>query len=144
LNPGADRSSVISKAVSLLVIGICFLASGCKDSAIIWSAESRSPDGYLVASANTEQFGGPGTAYVGTSVFLKQVNSLQPPTGILVLSNDTAYPLGITNVEMNWLTTSHLELTYKGGAKIDFQAVKCFGIDISVRAISSEATRTSQ
>ena len=63
---------------------------------------------------------------------------------ILELSNESAYPSGITNVGMSWLTASHLELTYKGHASLNFQVVKCAGIDISVRNLSSLTTNTSQ
>ncbi len=44
-------------------------------------------------------------------------------------------------VGMNWLTPTHLELTYKGQRTIDFQAVKCAGVDVSVRDLSSEAIK---
>jgi hypothetical protein len=117
-----------------MVIGLCALVFGCRDSAIIWSAESRSPDGHWLASARTEQFGGAGTASVETSVYLKQ-NS-QPPVEILEFSNDSAFPSGVTNVDMNWVNPTHLEVTYKGHPTIDFQAVKCSGVDISLRDLS--------
>jgi hypothetical protein len=124
------------------MIGACVLASGCRASAIIWSAESRSPDGRWLVSASTEQFGGPGTAYVGTTVYLKQDS--HPRVEILGLSNESAYPAGVTSVGMTWLTPSHLELTYQGHASLDFQVVKCAGIDISVRDLSSEKANSSR
>jgi hypothetical protein len=44
------------------------------------------------------------------------------------------------------LTPKHLELTYKGRRMLDFQAVKCHGVDISVRDLSDgtslEGSRT--
>jgi len=97
-----------------------------------------------VATARTEQFGGPGTAYVGTQVYLKAVNGSQPSVEILGLSNESAYPSGVTNVGMNWTSTSHVELTYKGHATVDFQVVKCSGVDISVRDLSSETIKSAQ
>lgn len=39
---------------------------------------------------------------------------------------------------MNWMTSTHLELTYNGPRTIDFEAVRCHGVDISVRDLSSE------
>jgi hypothetical protein len=135
----APRSA---KHLLLIIVGVCVLEFGCRDSVVIWSAESRSPDGRLLVSASTEQFGGPGTAAVETAVYLKQDS--RPPMEILGLSNEGAYPSGITNVGMNWLTPSHLELTYKGHATLDFQAVKCDGIDISVRDVSTAITDTPQ
>jgi hypothetical protein len=126
----------------LLIVGVCALGFGCRDSAVIWSAESRSPDGHWLASASTEQFGGPGAAAVETTVNLKQDS--RSPVEILELSNEDAYPTGITNVGMNWLDSSHLELTYKGHASVNLQVVKCAGVDISVRDLSSPSTNTSR
>lgn len=114
---------------------------GCRDSAVILSAESPSPDGRYLARAKTEQFGGPGTAYVRTTVYLKQ--GRRPAVEILGLSNESAYPAGITRVGMNWLSPFRLELTYKGQATLDFEAVRCAGVDISVRGVPSLTTITS-
>jgi hypothetical protein len=132
------KSALIRKAVSLATIGVCVLVFGCKDSAIIWSAESRSPDGHWLVSASTEQFSGPGTAYVGTTVYLQQDSN--PRVEILGLANDSAYPAGVTSVGMTWLTPSHLELTYEGHASLNFQLAKYAGIDISVRDLSKAKT----
>jgi len=112
------------------ILAICAFVSGCKDSAIIWSAESQSPDKHYVASARTEQYGGLGTAAVITTVYLSQ--SGHSPVEIFSLSNESAYPLGITAVNMTWITPSHLSITYKGHATINFQAVKCAGVEITV------------
>jgi hypothetical protein len=40
------------------------------------------------------------------------------------------------NVGMKWLTPTRLELTYKGRRPIDFQAVKCDGVEITVRDVA--------
>jgi hypothetical protein len=45
---------------------------------------------------------------------------------------------------MNWLTPTHLELTYKGRRTLDFEAVKCHGVDISVRELSGDAINSSR
>ena len=135
--------SAIRKPISLLIFAICALAFGCKDDGTtIWSADTPSPDRNWVASAGTKQWSGPGTAYVGTSVYLKRRDDSMPPVEILEFANDSAYPTGITNVEMTWLTPSHLEVAYRGHATLNFQAVKCAGIDISVRDLSTEAIDT--
>jgi hypothetical protein len=118
------------KLIFSSVLAVCALASGCSDSAIVWSGESQSPDKHFVAKARTEQYSGPGTAGVFTTVYLKQ--GAQSPVMILSLSNESAYPAGITAVNMNWITPSHLSVTYKGHATIDFQAIKCAGVEISV------------
>ncbi len=119
------------KLIIFFILAVCTFVSGCKDSAIIWSAESQSPDKHFVASARTEQYGGLGTAAVFTAVYLKK-SGQQEAKGILLLSNESAYPLGITAVNMTWITPSHLSITYKGHATINFQAIKCAGVEISV------------
>ena len=54
------------------------------------------------------------------------------------------------NLNMKWLTPTHLEVTYGASAKpgdhvnLDFQVVKCGGIDISVREVSSETINLSR
>jgi hypothetical protein len=40
---------------------------------------------------------------------------------------------------MNWLTPTHLELTFKGNQTVVFQSIKWFGIDISVHDLSKAA-----
>ena len=47
-------------------------------------------------------------------------------------------------VEMKWITPTHLDLAYKGQWTLDFQGVKCAGIDISVRDVSGGTINTSQ
>ncbi len=45
----------------------------------------------------------------------------------------------MTDVDMKWLTPSHLELAYKGRPSVTFQAIKCGGIDITTRDDSASA-----
>src|SRR6202167_4191326 len=59
----------LRRVIPLLLAAVFVLVSGCRDSAIIWSAKSPSPDGGWVAIATTEQFGGPGTTWPKPSVF---------------------------------------------------------------------------
>jgi hypothetical protein len=68
----AIRTAIWSTAVLL-----CSLVSGCKDAATIWSTESNSPDGRWVAAAHTDQYGGPGTAGILSTVTLRQVKGRQ-------------------------------------------------------------------
>ena len=121
----AYRKLIISS-----ILTVCAFVSGCKNCAIIWSGESQSPDKHFVASAHTVQCGGLGTAYVSTAVYLKQRG--QSPVEILGISYESAYPLGITAVNMTWITPSHLSITYKGQATIYFQVVKCAGVEITI------------
>jgi hypothetical protein len=131
----AIRMAIWSTAVLL-----CSLVSGCKDAATIWSAESNSPDGRWIASAHTDQYGGPGTAGILSTVTLRQVKGRQDKIEVLQLSQDAT---GV-DLKLNWLTPTHLEITYKQPASVDFQAIKCGGIDISVRDTSAGAVSSLQ
>ncbi len=54
------------------------------------------------------------------------------------------------NLEMKWLTPTHLEVAYGPSTKpgdqvsLDFQVVKIEGIDVSVRNISDQKVKASQ
>jgi hypothetical protein len=140
--PTKGNRCTFRSATLLLLVGVCVLVSGCKGgSEKIWSAESKSSDGLWLASASTIAQSGFGTGYIGTRVYLKPTNSSQPPLEIAEFSYEYEVPPGITSVEMKWLTPTHLEVSYKGHATVAFQAVKCAGIDISVRDVSNEAAK---
>jgi hypothetical protein len=139
---GISIFDVMCKIILLFVVVTCVLASGCK-APITWSAESRSSDGKMIATAKTVDDSGPGTDFIQTTVYLNWVTNKNPPIMILAFSDGPAGPDGM-KVGMNWLTPKHLELTYKGQRMLDFQAIKCDGIDISVRDISGEAAKPTQ
>jgi hypothetical protein len=127
----------MKQAMVLVTICSCALLSACGDSATIWSAQAESPNGHLIATAQTIQNGGPGTASVDTAVYLKQPKSSQPPLLIVGFTNESAYPSGITAVQLHWQSNSQLDITYKSGATIDFQAIKALGADIAVHEVDS-------
>jgi hypothetical protein len=143
---GSDTSgrSMFFRVMSLTFLGLCILGGGCQDVATTWSAEARSPDGHWLATARTQQWGGPGTAYDATTVYLKQVKASQAPTRVLVFSHQYATMI----LKMEWVTPTHLDVTYGASARpgdhvsLDFQVAKISGIDISVRDLSSEAGTT--
>ena len=128
----------------LFIILVCLAVVACQDKATIWSAESVSPDGIWRAEAHTDQYGGPGTARVQTNVLLKRTNTTGASIEILEFENESATPPGITAVKMEWITPSHLEVSFGKQAHLYFQVVKSAGIDISVRDLSSSTTRSSQ
>jgi hypothetical protein len=116
----SGRSSLARQTVFPLILGTLFLLGGCK-SAPMWSAESRSPDGKLVATMEAFPSGGfaaPGPAT--TLVYLKETIGSQKP--MLIFAFSEGPPDGM-RVKMNWLSSSHLELVYGGQPTIDFQAV---------------------
>jgi hypothetical protein len=124
--------STANDGILLLAFGICISVLGCEGPKIGWSAESRSPDGKMVATVRAEETSGIGTGDPGTSVYLNWTTGSQSPTIILFLVPKQP---GIIKVGMNWLDPTHLELTYSGHAIVDFEAVKCHSVGISVREI---------
>jgi hypothetical protein len=131
------RIGQFKKLTSFLMIGACFPILGCKGSEPTWSAASRSPDNRMIVTARTIEQSGFGTGFIGTAVYLNWTSGSQPPTEILSFSDGPQKPDGM-KVGMHWVTPTHLELTYKGARVIDFQAVKCDGVDISVKELGSE------
>jgi hypothetical protein len=129
------------QVISLLILIFCVVVCGCKRSQTIWSAEARSPDGKMVATAHAFANGGFGISGApATFVYLNWTTGSQKPTEILCLGDESDKP-DESAVGMNWLTPAHLELTYKGSRQtVSFQAIKFAGIDISVRDVSSDTT----
>jgi hypothetical protein len=114
--------------------------SGCK-AAPTWSTESRSPDEKMIATA--EAFTNSGFVAPGpptTLVYLKRTAGSQKAKLVFAFSEG---PPDSMQVNVKWLTPTHLELTYEGQHTIDFQAVKYAGVDISVRnaRVESPASR---
>ncbi len=124
-------------AISLIVIWACVLGIGCQqDVQMIWSAETRSPDGRWVAIAHTVQHFGPGAAGIVTSVSLERTNDSNSPMEILGFLHNGRDTSDTINLTMKWVSPTHLELTYNNNPNLYFQVVKLGGIDISVRNLS--------
>jgi len=120
----------------LLILAICFLFAGCEGPKTAWSAESRSPDGRWIATAQAVETNGIGIGDPGTFVSLNWTSGSQPPRLILALAPSlSSSQRGITKVGMNWLTPTHFELTYSGEMAVEFQAIRCDGVEISVRRL---------
>ncbi len=132
-----ECSSQSFTLILLLTFVSCLLMSGCGGSETIWSAESRSPDGKVLATARTDATKG-GLSILSntdTRVYLKWATGSRTDTSVLELADASDAPVD-TQVEMNWLTPAHLELTFKGNQTLIFQAIRWFGIDISVCDLS--------
>jgi hypothetical protein len=140
---------------TILAASLC--VSGCRDVPTIWKQDIQSPDGAWLASVRTIQDGGFGSAYIGTTVYLKRidasVNSGKPKE---ILDFDCpgpaprAYELdpansgGTIHLTMKWLSPSHLDVSYDGTATVDFQVVRFAGVDISLRDASKERPAPAQ
>ncbi len=132
----------VKSAVSfIIIIAVCVSFFGCGPTTT-WSTEAPSPDGSWLAVARSEQWSGPGNAYDATTVTLKWLKGSKPPIQVLGFSHQ--YPT--MNLKMEWVTPAHLNVTYGENTgpgdqvSLDFQVVKCAGIDISVQHVSVDAT----
>jgi len=117
------------------------LASGCNDVATIWSQEVPSPDGRWVATAQTVQGGGPGTAFLDTSVYVKQKS--KAPTKVLGFDQQSAR---VVNLKMEWVTSTHLDVTYglsepSGRVSLYLQVVKIAGIEVTAHEVLSPPSK---
>lgn len=82
-----------------------------------------------IAAAHTDQYGGPGTAGLITTVSVQAVYGRKEEIQILQLSQDFVS----IDLKLNWLNSSHLEISFKQPVSVEFQVIKCAGIDISIR-----------
>jgi hypothetical protein len=139
-----ECQSWIRSAISLIILCVCVMETGCRYDPTVWHMEIPSPDGVWIAIADTAQNGGPGNASIATSISLKRTWSSNTPQLILGFDCDGPVPRpytldnvanagGTINLQMKWLTPSHLEVTYAGNPDLYFQAVKVWGVDISLR-----------
>ena len=83
---GMGTRSPIRAVISLTVIGACGFVFGCRNRDVVWSAETRSPDGYWLATAREEKGGGFGNDFDTTSVYLKRIKSSERPVEVLEFS----------------------------------------------------------
>lgn|SRR6185312_3013889 len=126
----SDR--LLSSIVLSVAICISVVLWGCGGNSVtLWSTESKSPRGDWIAQASTLQSSGLGTAAVGTGVYLKRTGSSNPPIQVLGFSNDSAYPVGSTAVNLTWVTDSHLDVTYNKDAKLNFKITKLGNVEIT-------------
>jgi hypothetical protein len=145
------RGASIRYAFPLVILTwIGLFANGCAAPAV-WHAEVPSPDGSWIAIAETVQNGGFGTASIATTVSLKLTRSSNAPVMVLAFAcmgpvprpytlDNVANAGGTINLQMKWLTPSHLDVTYSGHPELNFQAVKLWGADISLRNVASDTT----
>jgi hypothetical protein len=144
---GQHKSSAVLKGLVFVVALSCVLGCGGQDDvATTWSAEAKSPDGGWLATARSQQWGGPGTAYDATTVSLEKLHSSDPPKQVLLFSHQ----FGTMNLDMKWLTATHLDVTYGPSARagdhvnLDSKIARYDGIEISVQNLTDEQVKTSQ
>jgi hypothetical protein len=129
---GSRTSAIVAIRPIVFSVAVCFLLLSCGDMGRrkTWSAESRSPDGRMVATGETIEELGMGGGGGQTNVYLNWTNSSKTPALILVLTSGA-------KVQMNWVSPNHLELTYGGPREPWFQA-RYAGVNISARRVPGE------
>ena len=135
-----------SRAVLVRVRLLAFLmlsvsVIGCKDGATTWSAEVRSPDAQWVATARTQSWSGPGTAYDATTVYLAQRSG--SPTAVLGFSHQ----FQTMKLVMTWPMPRHLDVAYGpserpgDSVKVDLETVRFGDVDITLHQLSTGSPR---
>lgn len=120
-----------STACALLSTGV-FSISGCKAADTVWSTRTLSPDNQWIASAETKRYGGFGSAGIQSTVTLQRQNGPDERLPVLQLSQDQIN----VQLTLRWLSPAQLDISYEGRASVDFQAVKCGGITITLHNTS--------
>jgi hypothetical protein len=97
----------------------CIAATACvrKEDLIVWKAEAPPPDGEWIASADTVQNGGFGSARVDTSVLFKEEDGRPARNG-----------------------STHLRVSYNGHPDLNLQTVKYWGVNLTAQDLSEPAT----
>ena len=109
---------------TLLAVAIC-LTAGCQDKSLIATSTKLSPDGAMVATAQTEGYGGPGTAAVITTVSLGNKNGGRPADVLSIEQNDSRSD----HIRLDWTNDRTLRIAVSD-AQVDFRAVKSGGVTI--------------
>jgi len=132
---------VCARGLALCVAIVAFLlTAACNGGGTVtWSAESRSPDGRWLAVARTTEYGGFGTASTETTVELRDTSApsvVRSSQQVLGFMNDGP----ALALKMSWLSSEHLDVTYRGDPKIlYFQVVKTSGLEISTSNVLGSA-----
>jgi hypothetical protein len=144
------RLNSIFLATSLLMTGMC-CSCGMRQIVgpppTVWTATMPSPDGSWIASASTIQNGGFGSASIDTVVFLKHRNASGSGKMVLAFSCNGPVPRpyvldnkanagGTIDLQMKWLNSSHLDVTYDHNPELNFEVVKYDRVEISARNLS--------
>lgn len=150
----ARQEFAFLRLMGLMLLGTWIFGAGCGSSNTIWKEELRSPDGLWLASADTEQNGGFGSASIQTQVYLERADGSKPKKVVLGFScegpaarpyvlDNAANKGGTIDLEMKWVSPSHLEVTYNGRASINLQLPNYDGVEVSLKVPSRSSTDQS-
>lgn len=106
---------------------------GCRDP-VTWAADSHSPDGMWIATAQTIEHRGFGTGGVETTVEIKRSNVKGSPERVLAFAEGGPE----IDLKMRWDGPAHLVVLYNANPVVlYFQVVKTSGLDISAQNFSA-------
>ena len=135
---GPLKVDMFYKGLFSFVVCLVVAASGCGSAVeTMWSVEVPSPDGLWIASARTDQTSGPGNADLTTGVYLRRTNRADSATTVLLFQNKPVSSKRAITPRIEWLTPSHLQVTFNQLPDFYSQTIKYAGIDISVGVRSS-------
>lgn len=114
-------------ALGVVSLAACCLVAACHEVRSTDTMRVVSPDKVWAATVTSDQHGGPGTAGVITTVRLVREGNSQSKIDILVFEQTGS---NLIDLKIAWKDPTHLTVEYKN-ANLDFQAVKCAGVNIS-------------
>lgn len=115
--------------LKVAALGLVLMLVGCDDSQVVIKDEVKSPDGSRTARVQTHAFYGPGNNAMFSEVYLFWTENPHPTQVILLNAPHDKY----AGVKVVWRGNNALDVIRHPEAKVEFQAVKAMGVDISLR-----------
>lgn len=109
---------------TFLIVGTLSITS-CQDKSLIAKSTKLSADRVMVATMQTDGYGGPGNAAVLTTVSLGSQNGSNPTEIFVIEQNDSKSD----HIRLDWTGNRTLRITVRD-AQIAFQAGKSGGVII--------------
>ncbi len=128
---------VFACTVSTLLLALsCSALPGCAPNPqVIWSTTAPSPDGLWVASVQTKMWSGPGIGTVGSMAYLARSSEADKTIEILTYREGA----NIVHPELKWQSPKELLILIPADTSVDFQAIKCAGIAITLQHLPRDA-----
>lgn len=122
--------------IHLMLLAACLALVGCgEDSAVVWQAHVKSPNGHYQVNVATIQQGGPGNAALYTLVKLSQRED-GDGIDIVDLSHNRMDEIAGGPVKVVWLDDANLRIEYVASSHVNFQAIKAAAVAIETLPMS--------
>ena len=115
--------------LKMMAVGLVLMLGGCDSSEVVIKDEVKSPDGSRTVRVQTHAYSGPGNNSMYAEIYLFWTENQQPIEVLLLNAPHDKY----AGVKVRWHGNNALEVTRHPEAKVEFQAVKAIGVDISLR-----------